>query len=62
MNRALVKHLDFSENSTLTGRFYKKLGEVATDSTSVLERIELEDNRIGDTILTDLVDDLLFER
>ena len=61
MNLALVKHLDFSENSTLTRKFYKKLGEIAADCSSVLERIELEDNRIGDSIVTELIDDLLFE-
>ena len=48
MNKYLVRHLDFSENSTLTSNFYNKLGEVIKDSGSVLERIEIENNRIGD--------------
>ena len=62
MNNNLVKHLDFSENSTLSDQFYSKLGEVVKDRNSVLERIELEDNRIGDNILINLIDDLLFEK
>ena len=48
MNKYLVRHLNFSENSTLTSKFYQKLGEVVKDSGSVLERIEIENNRIGD--------------
>ena len=62
MNNNLVKHLDFSENSTLSDQFYSKLGEVVKDRNSVLERIELEDNRIGDNILINLIDDILFEK
>ena len=62
MNKNLVKHLDFSENSTLSDQFYSKLGEVVKDRNSVLERIELEDNRIGDNILINLIDDILFEK
>ena len=48
INRRLVKELDLSGNSTLTSVFYDHLGEMTRDKTSVLERIELEDNRVGD--------------
>ena len=48
MNKSLVKHLDLSENSTLSEQFYKKLGGIMQDEMAVLERLEFEDNRIGD--------------
>ena len=48
MNKALVTHLDFSENSTLSVKFYQELGEIVLDEKTKLERIELEDNRMGD--------------
>ena len=48
MNKKLVKHIDFGENSTLTAEFYNQLGEIYSEPDSVLERIEIEDNRIGD--------------
>ena len=44
----MVKHLDLSENSTLSPAFYEQLGELMEEETAVLERVELEDNRLGD--------------
>ena len=56
MNKKLVKHLDFSENSTLSADFYEQLGEIYLEPETVLERIEIEDNRVGDSIIIDFVD------
>ena len=62
LNKGLVKHLDMSENSTLSGKFYEELGNLMEDEKAVLERIEIEDNQIGDQILIDLVEHLLYGR
>ena len=59
MNKSLVKHLDLSENSTLSEHFYKKLGGIMQDEMAVLERLEFEDNRIGDQTLVNLIDDCI---
>ena len=59
INRSLVKELDLSGNSTLTSVFYEHLGEMTRDKSSVLERIELEDNRVGDQIVLNLIECLI---
>ena len=59
MNHSLVKHLDFSDNSTLSPKFYDVLGELMEDETCVLERIELEDNRMTDQTLEMFINHLI---
>ena len=59
MNKSLVKHLDVSENSTLSPKFYDELGKLMKDENAVLDRIELEDNRISDQTLESFINDLI---
>lgn len=52
MDLAHVKHLDLSFNANLTSKFYIELSSILTDEKCMLERLELEGNKIGDKNLT----------
>lgn len=55
MDRQVVRHLDISYNPLLTKRFYIELCALLADPASHLERLEIEGNNIGDSILHELV-------
>ena len=55
MNRASIKHLDISKNPQLTHRFYNELFEILADPACSIDRLELEGNLIGDTLLHELI-------
>ena len=55
MDRQTVRHLDISYNPNLTKAFYMELCEILRDPNSHLERLEIEGNYIGDTVLHELV-------
>ena len=59
MDRSLIKHLDISYNPLLTRRFYSELFEILADEGCIIERLELEGNKIGDGLLHELVQSLI---
>ena len=59
MDRVNIRHLDVSENPLLTHRFYDALCEVIADGACQLERLECEDNAMGDRLVGQLIDALL---
>ena len=59
MNRINIRHLDISENPLLTHKFYDVLCDVVQDGSCQLERLECEDNGMGDKIVGQLIDALL---
>ena len=51
MDKKTVRHLDLSYNPLLTKKFYNELNELMADESCNLERIEIEGNNVGDTVL-----------
>ena len=54
-----MRHLDFSQNPGLQKGFYFGLSEIVRDGESILSRLDLEQNKMGDTNVVDLAEALL---
>lgn len=59
MDRTLIKHLDISYNPQLSYRFYEELFEVLADPACLIERLEIEGNKIGDRLVHELMQALI---
>ena len=53
MDKTLIRHIDFSYNTSLTFKFYSKLAEIIEEGC--IERLELEGNKVGDRVLHQLL-------
>ena len=59
MDKGLIRHLDISYNPQLTHRFYNELIEILAEQGNVIERLEIEGNKIGDRLLHELVEAMI---
>ena len=59
MDKSLIRHLDISYNPLLTKRFYEVLVQILNEPDNLIERLELEGNKVGDSIISELVDALI---
>ena len=59
MDKSLIRHLDISYNPQLSFNFYQELIEILSDPGNVIERLEVEGNRIGDRLIHELVEAMM---
>ena len=60
MDKTQIRHIDISYNPRLTKKFYDALVKVMSDSFCMIERIEIEGNKVGDKTLQDLVRAIIY--
>jgi len=62
MDKTVVRHLDISQNPMLTKKFYTKLNQLLADESCALERIEIEGNNVGDSVIHEMVQAMIVSK
>lgn len=62
MDKNVVRHLDISQNPMLTKKFYTELNQLLADESCALERIEIEGNNVGDSVIHEMVQAMIVSK